>query len=91
MPKLARGGIVDAPTVALIGEAGREAVMPLENNTGWMDILADRIAGRMAEVTAGADTGGTVTIPIYLDGVLTDEYIVDAQERIAVRSNGRRR
>lgn len=46
VPKLARGGITTGPTTALIGEAGKEAVLPLENNTGWMDTLADRIASR---------------------------------------------
>ncbi|HEM2742097.1 TPA: hypothetical protein U0594_002213, partial [Streptococcus suis] len=34
LPRLARGGIVDSPTVAMIGEAGKEVVMPLEN-TGF--------------------------------------------------------
>ena len=43
LPRLATGGIVDRPTTALIGEAGREAVIPLENNTEWMDMLADKI------------------------------------------------
>lgn len=46
IPKLARGGIVDNPTLAMVGEAGKEAVMPLENNTGWIDKLADKINGR---------------------------------------------
>lgn len=46
LPKLATGGIVNSATTALIGEAGAEAVLPLENNTGWMDILAERIANR---------------------------------------------
>lgn len=41
--RLATGGIVNRPTTALIGEAGREAVIPLENNTEWMDMLAERI------------------------------------------------
>ena len=45
LPRLAKGGIVDSPTVAMIGEAGKEAVLPLENNTGWMDKLAEKIAG----------------------------------------------
>lgn len=45
IPKLARGGIVAKPTQAIIGEAGREAVMPLENNTEWMDMLAERLNG----------------------------------------------
>ena len=44
IPKLAKGGIVSSATAAVIGEAGREAVLPLENDTGWMDILAERIA-----------------------------------------------
>ena len=46
VPKMATGGIVTSATHAIIGEAGKEAVLPLENNTGWMDILADRIASR---------------------------------------------
>ena len=41
--KLARGGIVDRPTNVIIGDAGREVVMPLERNTGWIDTLATRI------------------------------------------------
>lgn len=46
LPKLAKGGVVESATVAMIGEAGKEAVLPLENNTQWMDKLADRIATR---------------------------------------------
>lgn len=44
---LAKGGIVDSPTTALIGEAGREAVIPLENNTEWIDKLARDIVYAM--------------------------------------------
>lgn len=43
IPKLARGGIVDKPTLAMVGEAGKEAVIPLENNTSWIDKLADKL------------------------------------------------
>jgi len=43
LPRLAKGGIVDSPTTALIGEAGKEAVVPLENNTEWVDKLAAKI------------------------------------------------
>lgn len=45
--KLARGGVVDSPTVAMIGEAGKEAIMPLENNTGWIDNLANKLADKV--------------------------------------------
>lgn len=47
IPYLAKGGIVDQPTLSMVGEAGKEAVVPLENNTGWMDTLAGNIAGRI--------------------------------------------
>lgn len=43
-PALAKGGVVTNPTMALIGEAGKEAVLPLERNTGWMAELADKLA-----------------------------------------------
>lgn len=47
IPMLAEGGIVVGDTLARLGEGGkREAVLPLEQNTGWMDTLADKIASR---------------------------------------------
>lgn len=46
VPYLAKGGIVTSATTAVIGERGKEAVLPLENNTEWMDRLADRLAAR---------------------------------------------
>lgn len=45
IPYLAKGGIVDGATLAMIGERGKEAVVPLENNTEWMDKLANKING----------------------------------------------
>ena len=46
IPRLAEGGIAMSSTLANIGENGREAVLPLDNNTEWMDALADKIAAR---------------------------------------------
>lgn len=80
IPKLALGGIVNRPgrgVPAIIGEAGREAVLPLENHTEWMDVLADKING-----------GGNVTIPIYLDGKKMYTYMVDIGKRKAFAANG---
>lgn len=45
LPRLAKGGIVSSSTIAEIGERGKEAVLPLDRNTGWIDMLADRING----------------------------------------------
>lgn len=46
VPRLARGGIVDRATLAMIGERGKEAVVPLENNTEWIDKLVERLTSR---------------------------------------------
>lgn len=43
LPRLARGGVVDQATIAMIGEEGKEAVVPLENNLEWIDKLAAKI------------------------------------------------
>jgi len=41
----AKGGILDGATLIGGGEAGREALLPLDRNTGWMDDLAARLGG----------------------------------------------
>lgn len=51
---LAKGGIVNSATLSVIGEAGKEAVIPLENNIGWMDKLS-------AFITSRIDTTGIIT------------------------------
>jgi hypothetical protein len=60
IPKLAKGGIATSSTIANIGESGREAILPLDNNTGWMDALADKIAAR--------NGGAPTQIVLTLDG-----------------------
>ena len=53
LPKLASGGVVRGATQAIIGESGAEAVVPLERNTEWIDILAEKLSKQM---------GGGVTV-----------------------------
>ncbi len=80
IPRLANGGITTGSTIANIGEAGREAILPLENNTGWMDELAAKLADKMP------DYSGTGQIILTLDGkeVARGElpYIIAEQRRI---------
>lgn len=88
IPQLAKGGLVDRPTLSVIGEAGKEAVVPLENNTGWMvtlaNILADAIVAKLA-MAQGSDSNQQTILKLMLDGremgeVLLD-YLVAAAER----------
>lgn len=45
IPKLANGGIVTSPTLALIGEAGPEAVVPLNRNNGMGNNVTINVNG----------------------------------------------
>lgn len=72
LPRLAKGGIVNNPGKGIplvAGELGKEAILPLENNTEWMNELADKI-------------GGNITIPIYLpNGKKMAEYVIDVANK----------
>ena len=69
IPKLAKGGVVDQPTLAMIGEAGKEAVVPLQNNTEWTGQVASMLFNAIAPLlnTGGSVSDGTPYI-IEIDG-----------------------
>lgn len=61
---LAKGGVVNSATLAVVGEAGKEAVMPLENNTGWISLLADKLTSRMPTRSSDDNYNGDLTLMI---------------------------
>lgn len=83
IPMLARGGIIDQPTLAMVGERGKEAVMPLENNTGWITDLAGQIAGIIGATGQGG--GGDTSIVVKIgEDTIVDKIIsaINRQNRI---------
>lgn len=64
IPQLAKGGILDSPTLAMVGEAGKEAVVPLENNTGGLDLLASKLLERMPQGGSNDNSNGDLVIMI---------------------------
>lgn len=71
-----RGGVFDHESIIRVGENGEEAVVPLENNTEWIDKLAKRL-------------GGGVTIQfgnIYVTGVQNAGREVVSQIDTALRN-----
>ena len=69
----AKGGIFDDPTLIGVGEGGKEAVVPLERNTGWITNLADQLSERSAfgdgnTADAVEETGGEIITAIYSVG-----------------------
>ena len=77
VPKFARGGVVDSPTLGVFGEDGKEAVMPLENNTGWISELANKIAVIMGGTTTQTDGAKTVVIPVYIGSKHITDVVVE--------------
>lgn len=71
----ARGGVFDKPTlfdgggrIGGLGEAGAEAIVPLENNTQWLDKIAEKLTSKM----------GSVPIILQVDGKTFAEISVDS-------------
>ena len=88
LPRLAKGGIVNQPTQAIIGEAGREAVLPLENNTGWMDALVEKFAEKIATLI-GTNEDGDIIVYVTLDGEIVQKYIQKRNNHTNLVRNGR--
>ena len=72
----ARGGVFDKPTLFTsggrlggLGEAGAEAIVPLENNTQWLDKIADRLSDKL---------GGGRNIVLQVDGKTFGQISVDS-------------
>lgn len=69
----AQGGVFDKPTlfpygngaIGGLGEAGAEAIVPLENNTKWLDRIAERLQG------------GSQPIYLQVDGKTFAEISID--------------
>lgn len=70
IPEGATGGIVNRPTVALIGEAGPEAVIPLS-----------RVPGNQPLPAMGFGGGGSITIPLVVDGRVLAEVTASELNR----------
>lgn len=81
LPRLAKGGVISQPTQAIIGEAGKEAVVPLENNMEWLDMLADKLASKIGT------SGGSYII--NLDGRTIQRGQAKKRQELAYATNGR--
>lgn len=77
IPRLAKGGIVSASTIANIGEAGTEAVIPLQRNTQGLDMIAEKISERLS-LSQNDGTGATYIIKLVLDdGRVITKMVID--------------
>lgn len=85
IPKLAVGGIVESATIAMIGESGREAVLPLDSNTGWINEVVDRLVDRMDGDKASPGGKTTINNNYEVHNDIDVELISRAQARMIRR------
>ncbi len=88
LPRLARGGIAMQPTQAIVGEAGKEAILPLQNNTEWMNDMAEIFADKIREVLEELDFGETI-VNNMLDGELMQRVFARRSRNKNLATNGR--
>lgn len=90
IPMLARGGIVDQPTLAMIGERGKEAVVPLEN-TAFVDTLASAVGSAvmaamqmMGQNSSGSSESGDIVIQVEGTTIarVINPYLEREQQRL---------
>ena len=93
---LAKGGFVEGGTPFIAGEAGAEAVIPLENNNQWIYKFAHAFADGLSTFydgdnftkTPNKGAGGkVVNINLYLDNVnvKNDDDIEDVANKVSER------
>ena len=71
----AKGGVFDSPTlfgygkgsIGGLGEAGAEAIVPLENNTKWLDKIAERLSAKQGKTPIVLTVDGKVFAQTCID------------------------
>lgn len=77
----AKGGVFDSASIIGVGEAGKEAVVPLERNTEWITTVADGIADRLSRgnfIDQLADAFIGSTLPAMASGSVVPPNSVSA-------------
>lgn len=87
----ATGGIIVKSPVRdlnnnLYGEAGREAILPLDSNTGWMDELADKLSRRGGSGLVVQNLNLTVEGGRIADDYDTDRFVERVAEKLGALS-----
>lgn len=87
IPYLARGGIIDSPTLAMVGEAGKEAVVPLENNKGGLRELASILLAEMGQRNSNNNSFGDGDLILQIDGTVIGKVALKELRKMQRQGN----
>lgn len=93
IPYLAKGGVVDSATLAMIGEAGKEAVVPLKNNTQWTGEVAGLLSKQFENMPNSNNNNNQSKQPLIIqlynsNKELTLEQVIDDINSITDANGG---
>lgn len=80
IPRLAQGGIVSKPTIAQIGEAGAEMVVPLENTpfvTKQAEAMGRAVKEAVKEALAESSSKSSGDLVLQIDGTTFGRVAID--------------
>jgi hypothetical protein len=89
--RYATGGVADKATLGIFGEAGTEAIVPLENNLGWLNKMSDMMIEGMEDstklkYTASPSSLGFNQSNVY-SAMTSNDELVSEQNRLLEEQN----
>ncbi|CAM2078907.1 MAG: Phage-related protein [uncultured Clostridium sp.] len=84
----ARDGVVDRATLGVFGEAGKEALVPLENNTEWMDTVRGLISSGFAQamqfssISANDSSDKPINFTIQVGTTTLGKIVIDSINKV---------
>ncbi|MGG7143543.1 hypothetical protein ACQPVP_08760 [Clostridium nigeriense] len=90
IPMLAKGGLIDSPTLAMIGETHKkEAVVPLEGDTKALNLIADKLMERLGGTNiSNSEKDRAIQIILKLGDIEFARALIDSINKLTEMNNG---
>ena len=90
IPMLAKGGLIDSPTLAMIGETHKkEAVVPLEGDTKALSLIADKLMERLGgmNISNSNNSFGDGDLILQIDGTVIGKVALKQLRKMQRQGN----
>lgn len=90
IPMLAKGGLIDSPTLAMIGETHKkEAVVPLEGDTKALNLIADKLMERLGgmNISNSNNRFGDGDLILQIDGTVIGKVALKQLRKMQRQGN----
>lgn len=90
IPMLAKGGLIDSPTLAMIGETNKkEAVVPLEGDTKALSLIADKLMEKLGGTNiSSGEKDRAIQIILKLGDIEFARALIDSINKLTEMNNG---